>query len=609
MRPRTRPRSAGALRVTFAAALGISAWVPTIGAASASAATGDPETSAYAPVTPCRLVDTREDPLYVRTGPVTISVVVAGRCGVPEGATAAALTFAVTGTAAPGFLTGYPAGESRPTSSVLNWGQGDVRANGSIVALANGAIDVFASSGADVVVDVTGAFVPARSATAGRFEPLDMVRALDTRISVGPLGVGGTVDVPLPGGVPLDATAVAVNVTAAGRGLPGYFTGFAAGAARPGASMLNTDAADQIRGAGTILPVSPAGLTIFASGGGHVVVDVTGWFTGGSAPLSSDGLFVPEVPVRLTDTREASGRIPAGGARVIPIDVPAAAVAVNWAIDRVGADGWLAAFPAGNPRPGVSTVNAGRSETVANFGIVPVSVAGISTISSMSADLVADRYGWFTGTPRAAPIALPRQDVAAFPAERPAPRNPDGRFTVLYVGDSMAWSTKDALSDDLAGWHFAQLTFGGSAPCDWNDGRARDLARLVAPDLVVFSFIGNNMTSCTGGAIGQALTDNYFVHLAEICDDVAPARCVAVGQPTLGPWVASSFLSVEQPTDMYRREARAGRWGFVDAGSAVESASGSYVAEYRQSDGIHFNEAGGAAFAATLATYLSALVS
>ena len=289
--------------------------------------------------------------------------------------------------------------------------------------------------------------------------------------------------------------------------------------------------------------------------------------------------------------------------------MPAAAVAVNWALDRAGGDGWLAAYPAGNQQPLVSTVNAGRAETVANFGIVPVSVAGISTISSVSADLVADRYGWFTGTPRSAPLALPRQDVSAFPGERPAPRRADGRFSVLYIGDSMASSTKDALSAQLPAWHFAQLTFGGTAPCDWNDGRVRNLAASVEPDLVVFSFLGNNLTPCTGGATGQALTDNFFTHLAAICRDVAPARCVAVGQPALGPWVSSSFLSVEQPTDMYRREARAGRWGFVDAGSAVESSSGSYVAEYRSSDGIHFNAAGGAAFARTLAGYLTAIVS
>ena len=241
---------------------------------------------------------------------------------------------------------------------------------------------------------------------------------------------------------------------------------------------------------------------------------------------------------------------------MIPIDVPAAAVAVNWALDRCWWRRLAGCIPSRQPAaPGVdgerkSSRDGGELRDRAGFG----SRHQHDLVGEL--DLVADRYGWFTGTPRPAPFALPRQDVSAFPGERPAPRRPDGRYSVLYIGDSMASSTKDALSTQLPAWHFSQLTFGGTAPCDWSGGRVKDLAASVEPDLVVFSFLGNNLTPCTGGATGQALTDNFFTHLATICRDVAPARCVAVGQPALGPWVSSSFLSVEQPTDMYRREAR-----------------------------------------------------
>ena len=37
--------------------------------------------------------------------------------------------------------------------------------------------------------------------------------------------------------------------------------------------------------------------------GGHVVVDITGWFTGATAAASSEGLFTPVDPTRLLDTR------------------------------------------------------------------------------------------------------------------------------------------------------------------------------------------------------------------------------------------------------------------------------------------------------------------
>ena len=188
MRLHRRPLGAPTFRrAALLLALTATAWLVTSAVPAAAAGPGVEATSSYLPVTPCRLVDTRDDPSRLRSGPSTISVVVTGRCGVPDGATAAAFTFAVTGTTGPGFVTAYPAGAGRPTSSVLNWAAGDIRANGGIVALQNGAIDVFASNGTDIVIDVTGAFLPAASAAAGRFVPIEMVRALDTRVSGAPL--------------------------------------------------------------------------------------------------------------------------------------------------------------------------------------------------------------------------------------------------------------------------------------------------------------------------------------------------------------------------------------------------------------------------------------
>ncbi len=42
---------------------------------------------------------------------------------------------------------------------------------------------------------------------------------------------------------------------------------------------------------------------MFVESGAHVIVDVTGYFTGPGDNLSSSGLFVPVTPVRLMDTR------------------------------------------------------------------------------------------------------------------------------------------------------------------------------------------------------------------------------------------------------------------------------------------------------------------
>ena len=44
-------------------------------------------------------------------------------------------------------------------------------------------------------------------------------------------------------------------------------------------------------------------MTITSHGGGHVIVDLVGWFTGESAERSAAGLFVPQAPQRLLDQR------------------------------------------------------------------------------------------------------------------------------------------------------------------------------------------------------------------------------------------------------------------------------------------------------------------
>ena len=92
--------------------------------------------------------------------------------------------------------------------------------------------------------------------------------------------------------------------------------------------------------------------------------------------------------------------------------------------------------------------------------------------------------------------------------------------------------TKTDLRAHLAGWGFHDLTFGGTAPCDWIT-RARATAKLVRPDFVVVSFLGNNFTACTGGANGSALVEQYRRDITTICQQTAPAACVLVGQAVL----------------------------------------------------------------------------
>jgi uncharacterized repeat protein (TIGR01451 family) len=123
-----------------------------------------PPTDFYT-LTPCRVFDTRElsgptlgTPLTCGTGQ---SFAVAGKCEVPSSAKAVSLNLTGTASTAQGNLRLFPAGESTPLVSTLNYTAGLTRANNAVVALGpDGQISVLCSpSGTThVVLDVNGYF-------------------------------------------------------------------------------------------------------------------------------------------------------------------------------------------------------------------------------------------------------------------------------------------------------------------------------------------------------------------------------------------------------------------------------------------------------------------
>ena len=128
----------------------------------------NPEVTAasFNTVTPCRIVDTRRASGALG-GPAlsagaTRSFVVAGQCGVPVTAHSIAVNVTVTSPGADGFLTVYPASQTAPPSSTLNFRAGQTRANNAIVTLGgSGDIRVLNGQPAGTVhfiLDVTGYF-------------------------------------------------------------------------------------------------------------------------------------------------------------------------------------------------------------------------------------------------------------------------------------------------------------------------------------------------------------------------------------------------------------------------------------------------------------------
>ncbi|GAA2140096.1 hypothetical protein GCM10009760_22980 [Kitasatospora kazusensis] len=115
-------------------------------------------TGQYTPIAPTRLLDTRA------TGPVgtagRLSVQVGGAHGVPAGATAAVLNVTATQPTADGFLTVWPDGGARPTTSNLNFQAGRTVPNHVITPLgANGGVAFYNRAGdTHVIADLFGYF-------------------------------------------------------------------------------------------------------------------------------------------------------------------------------------------------------------------------------------------------------------------------------------------------------------------------------------------------------------------------------------------------------------------------------------------------------------------
>jgi plastocyanin len=252
-----------------------------------------PSPGGLVPVGPARVLDTRTGMGGI-SGPVgrgqTVSLAVLGQLGVPaSGVAAVVLNVTVTQPTAPGYVTVYPDGVTRPTSSNLNFVAGQTVPNLVIAPVgATGKVDFYnGSSGTvQVLADVSGWFA-AGSPASGGLAPLTPARVLDTRTGMGgtagPVGRGQTVSLAVLGqrGVPASGVgAVVLNVTVTQPTAPGYVTVYPDGMTRPTSSNLNF-VAGQTAPNLVIAPVGANGKVDFyngSSGTVQVLADVSGWF-------------------------------------------------------------------------------------------------------------------------------------------------------------------------------------------------------------------------------------------------------------------------------------------------------------------------------------------
>ena len=246
-------------------------------------------------------------------------------------------------------------------------------------------------------------------ASGSAFVALDkQVRLLDTRGGPAPIA-GQTVDVQVAGvaGVPSDATAVAVNVTAADSTQPGWVQVMPKGRATIGSSStVNIDNAGQTVANSAMVGVGDNGkISLYTFGGGHLILDVVGYFSPVSGATSA-GRLKSVNPTRLLDTRGAGGVLAAGSTTSVRVagatNLPSTARAVVLNVTATQASpGYLQLAASDRLIPGAtSNVNTTHlDQTIANMVVVPVSATGLVSIyNSAPTHVIVDLLGWFTTT-------------------------------------------------------------------------------------------------------------------------------------------------------------------------------------------------------------------
>jgi phosphate-induced protein 1 len=240
---------------------------------------------AFFPVTPCRLVDTRQaaaplgGPSLVASATRTFPILSAP-CNLPATAKAYSMNFTSVPNGPLNFLTTWPAGQTQPLVSTLNAGTGTVTANSAIVpAGTNGDISVFVTNNSDLVIDVDGYFAPPAAGGLSLYG-LTPCRVLDTRNTPSFPPFTGTVNanvVPSGCGAPSTAQAFVMNATVVPPGPFNFLTLWPQGTPQPLVSTLN--ASDGFVTSNlAIVPTVNGQISSFASNPVHLILDISGYF-------------------------------------------------------------------------------------------------------------------------------------------------------------------------------------------------------------------------------------------------------------------------------------------------------------------------------------------
>ena len=358
----------------------------------------------FAPVTPCRLVDTRQTQTPIQGGTSQSFIVPQlGNCNIPATAAAYSINVTVVPRHTLGYLTVWPTGEAQPFVSIMNSWDGRVKANAAIVpAGSQGAISVYATDTTDVILDISGYFA-APAAGTYQFFPLTPCRVVDTRQGQngGTLQAGVERDYTIAGhcGIPSAATGYSFNVTVLPtHGELDYLTVWPKGEGQPYVSTLNDPTGTVVANA-AIVPAGEHNATAFYA---HdkptdLLVDVNGYF----APAATGGMSLyPAAPCRVIDTRD-SGPPWSGMKPVNVVNGPCAppsnsqAFVFNGTVVPPGPMLFLTLWPHDEDQPTVSTLNAQDGAVTSNMAIVPTTDGSIDSYAYALTQMILDISGYF----------------------------------------------------------------------------------------------------------------------------------------------------------------------------------------------------------------------
>ena len=350
-----------------------------------------PPPSGFHPMTPVRLVDTRQGMGGSALEPgCVLAVHVAGAAGIPANAVAVAVNITAVGTKSAGFLSAFPCDQGIPEASSLN-----ARVEAPVANLATVPIDtrgdicVLTQPGTDLLVDLLGWFDGGGSGFSARVP----VRVADSRSGLGfpgAIAAGATVrlDVGAAASVPPGAVAVALNVTATRTQAAGFVTVFPCAAPLPATSNVNTVAGRDVANEVIVGVATDGSVCVFSNQSTDLVVDLLGVFGSGDR-------FSPIAPTRLLDSRNGVPLAP-GEVRVVGVGPGSRAVAVNLTSTRSAGAGFVTAFPCGGAIPGSSNLNIAAGRDTSNQAMLGIGEANsICIVSSVKTDIIVDLQGRF----------------------------------------------------------------------------------------------------------------------------------------------------------------------------------------------------------------------